>query len=147
MKRRIGSVDYGKVRLGTALSDPLQIVVSPFKVLPHLKDLESTADALVHLFAPYFPLEAFLIGLPLLLNGKEGEMALKVRQWASLLQNKISFPIILWDERLSSQQAERELQEVGLNRKKRSSLIDCRSAALLLQHYLDSKKMAPSFSL
>ena len=80
-----------------------------------------------------------MIGFPLLMNGKEGEMAQEVRTFATLLTSHFSVPHVLWDERLTSSQVDRALRETPLTRKQRSGKIDALAAALILQSYLEKK--------
>lgn len=134
---RIAGIDYGTVRLGIALSDENQIIASPHGVLQAKKRSEETADALLAFLAPHQP-SAIVIGLPNKLSGKSSFMADEVAHFAALLEKKTTIPIILWDERLTSVQAERSLKEAGMNRKKRSKLVDAVAAVIMLQSYLDS---------
>ncbi len=81
--------------------------------------------------------EKIVVGLPLLLNGKKGEMALEAEAFGEALSAFLSLPCIFWDERLTSSQAERMLKEGSLSRKERASFSDTLSATLILQNYLD----------
>jgi putative holliday junction resolvase len=144
--KRLAGIDFGKARIGVSLSDPLQLIASPLATLPHLKNLEETASSLLDFLVKHMPLEALILGLPLLLNGKDSEMTLSVREFSNHLKKIASFPIILWDERLTTQQTDRHFRDLGVNRKKRSQLLDSHSAALILQHYLDSQKVNSSLS-
>jgi putative Holliday junction resolvase len=126
---RIAAIDYGRKRIGVALSDERKIIALPYKVV------EGGLSALVALLLP-LKLEKVLVGLPLLLSGKKGEMALEVEKFAQALGERLSVPIELIDERLSSRQVERELE--ALERKKRSAYLDTGAACLLLQTYLDT---------
>lgn len=134
---RIAGIDYGTVRLGIALSDERHIIAMPHAVLLAKKKSEETAEALLKLLLP-FDLEALVIGFPSKLSGKSSFMADEVSHFASLLRDKSPIPIVLWDERLTSVQAERSLKEAGLNRKKRSKIVDSVAAVIMLQSYLDS---------
>ncbi len=138
MGRFVG-IDYGRARIGLSLSDERKILASPLLAIsvPHkmdllLKELEKT-------LSPYYPLELFVIGFPLLMNGKEGEMAAEVRLFANALTSHFSIPHTLWDERLSSIQVDRVMKEASLNRKQRASKVDALAATLVLQSYMETK--------
>ena len=130
---RIAALDFGLKRIGMAISDPRKIVATP---LPKILNDKKVVETLVQTLSSYHPIENIVLGLPLLFNGKEGDMALFVRQFAEKLQPH--FSILFWDERLTSAQAEKALKEASLSRKKRSLLIDSVSAMFILQSYLDS---------
>lgn len=134
---RIVFLDYGRSRVGVAISNDTRIIATPLQVLSLKKDFHSFLHDLRTILLP-FQVTEIVLGLPLLLNGKEGEMALEVREFAKLLNPhfpdlKISF----FDERLSSSQAERLMKESNLSRKQRSQHVDTVAATLLLQCYLD----------
>jgi len=72
------------------------------------------------------------------MNGKDSEITKEVREFASCLQAALTQPIKLWDERLTSKQAERILIEEGVKRRKRTTVTDTMAATIILQSYLDS---------
>ena len=83
------------------------------------------------------------MGLPLQMNGGEGEIAAEVRKFAAVLSENISLPILFWDERLSSSAMENFLiKEADLSRKKRAKVLDAAAAAYILQGALDALKYA-----
>ncbi len=86
-----------------------------------------------------YKVDAIVMGLPLLLNGKEGPMTAEVKQFSQYLAKVLGIPVILWDERLTSAQVERSLRDSGVNRKKRAEQVDTLAASLILQSYLDLK--------
>jgi putative holliday junction resolvase len=137
---RIAGIDFGKARIGIALSDERQLLASPLITLTTAPksnlpaQVESVYSALIH----YFPLKVIVIGLPLHLNGKESPMSTLVREFAKIVEERFLLPVILWDERLSTAQVERVLKDANMRRKKRTAHLDRMSAALILQNYLDS---------
>lgn len=134
MSKRIAAIDFGHKRIGIALSDPTCRIALPLATVDGgKKAVEHVAKALQN-----YPLSKILIGLPLLLNGKEGDMALETRAFAKKLEEALQIPIIFIDERLSSIAAEKSLKELSFNRKQRTSKIDMVAATLVLQQYLDS---------
>lgn len=138
MARLLG-FDYGRARIGVAMSDPRQIIVSPAFVMPVEKKLLQAIKKIKLKTDPSGPFEALIVGLPLLLSGKEGEMALEAKKFAKLLQEEFQLPLFLWDERLTSAQAERLMKEDDKSRKQRAQAIDTLSATLILQNYLDAR--------
>ncbi len=136
---RIAAVDYGKKRIGLAISDENRSIALPLKLVSAGKTLEESAANVLSELARFNPnLEKILVGLPLLMNGKRGEMADLAERFAALLASKTQASVECVDERLSTAQAERVLKdEMHLNRKQRGGLVDCAAAAVILQAYLD----------
>src|SRR5262245_10892756 len=129
IKRRIVGIDYGIARIGVAVSDELKIIATPLLVLKCEKKAEETAKKLIAELEKdqsekKYEIEKIVIGMPYMMSGKIGFLADEVRNFTSLLQNLISVPIILWDERLTTVQAERSLREASLTRKRRSQMVD-----------------------
>ncbi len=136
MGRCLG-IDFGMARIGLAISDENQRIALPIGFIRAGKTMQETAKLIDDRVAVY-SLEKVVIGLPLQLNGQEGEMAKKVRLFAEVLQNLLIIPFIFWDERLTSAQVERHLKDSGMNRKKRAKHSDEMAAMTILQNYLDS---------
>ncbi|MBS0629054.1 MAG: Holliday junction resolvase RuvX [Verrucomicrobia bacterium] len=137
---RIVGIDYGNARIGLAASDPGKILASPLKAIATKKNLRDTAAAILNEFAPYEPIETFVIGLPLLMNGKESPGSKIVRELALILEELSGKKVVLWDERLTTAQVERTLKEAEMRRKKRVLYIDAMAAGAILQSYLDSPR-------
>jgi putative Holliday junction resolvase len=141
---RIAGIDFGLARIGIAISDETKIIASPFTTVTAEKKADRTVIKVANVLKNHQDtwgsvFEEIVLGLPLFLNGQSGSMADEVKQFAEKLKETFQVPIILWDERLSSVQADRALREHNLTRKERSHLIDQVSAAILLQSYLDYK--------
>ena len=136
--KRIASIDWGEARIGLALSDPGQILASPLKAIKTLPTLKETAQLILSEFASYEPIEKIVLGLPLLMNGKESPGSQKVRELAKILEELSGKTIVLWDERLTTAQVERVLKEAQMRRKKRVLYIDAMAAGAILQSFLDS---------
>lgn len=131
---RVFSLDYGRARIGIALSDDRRCIATPLLALPHDKTFP---QKLQELLTKWKPVDMILLGLPLLMNGKESPMSIEVRAFAEKLKTYLTIPVVLWDERLSSAQSDRLLREAEMNRKQRSEKIDAMSAAVVLQSYLE----------
>ena len=136
---RIASFDYGRARIGISLSDERKIIATPLSILKVPKTLPLLLKELEKALSPYAPFDLFLIGLPLLLNGKEGEMAQEAKAFGNALTAHFSVPCLFWDERLSSSQADRLMKQASLNRKERSQKVDSVCSTLILQNYLEAK--------
>lgn len=129
------ALDYGEVRIGVALSDPLGIIASGFETytrrdltadLAHFKDLcvEKEVDEIV-------------IGLPINMDGSEGERSKATRAFGEKIGEATGLRVTFLDERLSSVSAERLLIEADVRREQRKKVIDKVSATIILQNFLD----------
>lgn len=144
-KTRLVGIDFGLARLGVALSDESKTIASPLKTVKAERRTEDTIEKLIaelnkHSQEYQYTIEALVIGLPLMMSGKKGHLADEVTHFVEALKKHVSFPIITWDERLTTVQAERSLLESSLTRKRRSTVVDTVAATLILQSYLDYKK-------
>lgn len=142
--KRIVGLDYGLARIGIAVSDATKSIAFPLLTLKTEKKIEHTLAKLIgeiekHQLEQNYVMEEIVIGLPLLMSGKTGFLADEVKHFVELLKQSLTVPIVMWDERLTSVQAERSLREGSLTRKKRSKLVDTVAAVIILQNYLDSK--------
>jgi putative holliday junction resolvase len=143
--KRIIGIDYGLARIGVAISDELKIIASPLNTIACQKKLEDTVKIIIAEIeriqeSKDCVIEEIIFGMPLRMNGNVGVQADEVKALAELLKSHIETPIVLWDERLTTVQAERSLREGKMTRKKRSKVIDNVAAAIILQSYLDHKK-------
>lgn len=129
--------DYGSKRLGVAVSDLLLMVATPQKTLfrTNIKeDIESIRQLVTEK-----EVGAIIYGLPLQMDGSEGETAQEVRKFAARVAQEIPLPYTFWDERLSSKAMENFLiKEVDMSRAKRKNILDSSSAAYILQGALDA---------
>ena len=132
---RILALDHGTVRIGVAVSDELKIIATPLEYIP----AEPFADFLARLkdVLREKEVDLILLGMPRNMDGSYGPAALKVQEFAAALKNAVTVPIKLWDERLTSVQANKLLIAGGVRRDKRKEKVDKMAAAILLQSYLD----------
>ena len=137
---RIVGLDFGKARIGVAISDEMQIIARALGTVPNTPQFVHNLRLLL---TKEGEIDKIVVGLPLTLKGQDSEMTLLARSFASNLTTDFSLSIELWDERLTSTMIEKSLQEAGLNRKKRAEKSDALSAVLILQSYLDCKKDLP----
>jgi putative Holliday junction resolvase len=133
---RILALDHGTVRIGVAVSDEMKMIAAPLEYIP----AEPFADFLGRLkeIIRDKEVELILIGMPRNMNGSYGPAALKVQEFVAVLNSALTVPIKLWDERLTSTQANRYLIEGNVRRADRKQKVDKAAAAILLQSYLDS---------
>ncbi len=131
--------DYGAKRLGVAVSDLLQMVATSYKII-YRSSWEKDWEEIRRIIEEK-EIGGIVLGLPLQMNGEEGEMAQEVRAFAAKLSEQTNLPILFWDERLSSSAVENFLiKEVDLSRSKRKKVLDAGAAAYILQGALDALK-------
>ncbi len=141
LRKAILGIDYGSKRMGIAVSDLSCTIATSYKII-YRKNIESDLVELNQIIKEK-EIGGIVMGLPLQMNGIEGEIASEVRKFAEVLKEKIGLPILLWDERLSSSAMENFLiKEVDLSRKKRAKVLDATAAAYILQGALDAIKYA-----
>lgn len=137
--KRIMGIDYGDKRIGIALTDLMQIIASPFEVYKTVNenvDIEYICNMIKSQ-----QVETVVIGLPLNIDGSEGERARKTRHFGLKISEKIKDAnIIFQDERLTSVEAEDILSNAKIKPKDRKSLIDKLSACIILENYLNERR-------
>lgn len=136
--KRVLAIDYGDVRIGLAQSDLMQMIASPLDVIPN-KSVEESAKIIADIIANN-DVETVVIGLPLNMDGTEGERAQVTRKFADILAQHTTAKIVFQDERLSSVEAEDILIEANVRREKRKKIIDKVAACLILESYLSRKE-------
>lgn len=132
---RLLALDVGTVRIGVALSDPLGMMAQPLEVIVRKKT--DPATRVKELIADY-GVQKIIVGQPFTLAGEEGDATRAVASFVADLAKHVDVPIVLWDERMSTAQAERDMIAGGARRAKRKETIDKIAAALILQSYLDA---------
>ncbi|MCK4689720.1 MAG: Holliday junction resolvase RuvX [Candidatus Marinimicrobia bacterium] len=139
---RVLCIDYGKSRIGLALSDPLQIIASPLKTI----ESRNTEKAILTIqdIVIKNDVELIAIGLPIALSGNSTAQTEEVKNFINLLRNEISAPVEEVDERLSSVEAIKILHEKGVKTGHNKGEIDKTAAAIILQTFLDTKNYRPS---
>ena len=134
MERCLG-LDLGEKRIGLSLSDALGWTAGPLQALARVgwkKDLAALRSLIVQ-----HEVGRVVVGLPIQMNGTEGEMARRTQEFVERFRRTISIPVETWDERLTTVQAERILVEADLRRDRRREVVDSMAACLILQGYLD----------
>ena len=134
--QRLLGLDLGEKTIGLALSDPMLSVASPVSTIKRSK-FTADANALLKLAAER-GVGGLVIGLPLNMDGSEGPRCQSTRQFAANLLKLKDFPILFWDERMSTLAVEREMIAHDLTRAKRDKVVDQAAAAFILQGVLDA---------
>jgi putative Holliday junction resolvase len=135
---RIAALDVGDARVGVAISDELGLTARGLGVVRRRGGVQDV-DAIVHLLEPYRPARV-VVGLPLNMDGTEGPQASKVRRFAARVAERTGLAIELWDERLTTVEADAILRETGVPRRERRGLVDQVAAAGILRSYLASRR-------
>jgi len=131
---RILAVDWGRRRIGLAVSDPLGVIATGLPTLEIHGEAEAVArvaDTLREVAA-----ESVVVGLPLLLSGERGESADAAERFAAQLRDATGVPVHLFDERLTSVVAQRRMQETGERLRGRKGKLDQGAAMALLEGWL-----------
>jgi putative Holliday junction resolvase len=135
---RLLGLDFGTKRIGVALSDEMGWTSQGLTTIErkgNRKDIEKIGRLVEE-----HEVEEIVLGLPLNMDGSEGKSAEAVRKFAALLQERLKIAVHLWDERLSSWEAEGILKEAEVKPKKRKQVVDKLAAALILKSYLEAQR-------
>jgi putative Holliday junction resolvase len=135
---RIMGIDYGEKRIGVAVSDPMGWTAQGLEVITKVNSREDAVKSVLEL-AEEYETELIVVGLPINMNGSHGPGAEKARKFASRLAEVSQIPVELWDERLTTMEAEKVLISANMRRSKRRKVIDKVAAVLILQGYLDRR--------
>ncbi|HYM74575.1 MAG TPA: Holliday junction resolvase RuvX [Candidatus Dormibacteraeota bacterium] len=135
---RVLGLDVGARRVGVAISDPLGITAQGLETL-HRKNKKYDLQFLNRIIREY-KVQEIVVGLPLRMSGAEGIQAEKVHAFADDLRKHFKLPVHLWDERLTSAEANRLLRETDLSIEKRGQAVDRMAAILILQGWMESRQ-------
>ena len=139
---RVLGLDVGARRIGVAVSDPLGITAQGLETL-HRQNKRHDFDHLKKVIRDY-EVKEIVVGLPLRMSGAEGTQSEKMRAFAEDLRKKFRLPVHLWDERLTSAEANRFLRETDLSIEKRGKAVDRMAAVLILQGWMEQRSAAAS---
>ena len=138
---RLMAIDWGEVRIGLALSDDTQTLASPLETLVRRAGKRFPMARLLDLVAATSPV-GFLVGLPLSSEGLEEASASAARELAENVARRTGLPVDMWDERMSTARALAAIREQGGSTRGRKQDVDALAAAVLLQHFLDARRLA-----
>jgi putative Holliday junction resolvase len=134
------ALDYGERRIGVAISDPQGLTARPLTVITREtreKDLER-----VRQIAAQFGVTLVVLGLPLNMDGTESPGARQARRFGNTIRHRLELAVELWDERLTTFEADQQMLEAGLSPERRKELRDAVAAAVILQDYLEAQRRA-----
>lgn len=139
---RILAIDYGRRRIGLAVSDPTRTLASPHSVVPNEDPPADPPEQLLRVIREIAPAR-IVVGIPLDMEGEEGEMAREAREFRRSLSERCQVPVVEWDERLTSALAAQVLMdsEPRRSRRRRKGRLDETAAAVLLRGYLASSAL------
>jgi putative Holliday junction resolvase len=139
---RLIGVDLGDRRIGIAVSDPSATLARPLRTIERGRSDELAAKTLVDTIAALHEEDevgGVVVGLPAHLDGTASKQTERVRKMVDLLTSRLSIPVVLQDERLSSHEAEERLAVRERDWRKRKAKLDAAAAAVILQDYLDAR--------
>ncbi len=138
---RVLGLDFGSKTVGVAVSDELMLTAQGLEIIRRESPnkLRRTLARIAQLTEEY-QAERIVLGYPKNMNGTEGERCEKTKEFAELLKKRTNLPVELWDERLTTVEADRIMMETGVRRENRKQYADEIAASLILQGYLDSLK-------
>ena len=136
---RIMGLDYGSKTVGVAMSDPLGITAQAVETIWRKDEnkLRKTCARIEELISEY-EVERIVLGLPKHMNNDLGERAQKALAFGEMVKRRTGLEVVMWDERLTTVEAERTLIENNVRRENRKQYIDKIAAVFILQGYLDS---------
>lgn len=135
-------LDYGSKTVGVAISDPLKITAQGIETIQRKEEnkLRKTLARIEEL-AKEYEVEQIVLGFPKNMNNTIGERAEKSLELKEMLERRTGLPVVMWDERLTTVEAERTLIESNVRRENRKKYVDKIAAVFILQNYLDSLSM------
>jgi putative holliday junction resolvase len=134
-------LDVGSKTIGVAVTDPLGITAQGLDTIRR-KNKRLDFEQLARLMRDY-EISEIVVGYPLRLSGVEGRQSEKMQLFAEELRKKFGLPVHLWDERLTSAQANRVLREAELSIQKRGEAVDRLAAVLILQSWMEARGVGP----
>jgi putative holliday junction resolvase len=132
------ALDVGKKRIGLAVSDGLGITAQGLETLERTRIREDLAK--LKALAAERGVETLLVGRPLHMSGAESRQSEYTSEFAARLGEHLGLPVVFWDERLTSVEAERRLREAGARMAARRGAVDRMAAVLLLESYLEFRR-------
>ena len=131
---RVLAIDYGDARTGIAVSDKTGMIVGQTTVI-HSRNAKKTAQEIA-LLVQQTGTERLVMGFPRNMDGTDGPRAALYREFAALVEQECSMPVILWDERRTTVEAHNILSDCNYHGKKRKNTVDAVAASLILEGYL-----------
>ena len=139
MKKRVIALDVGSKRIGVAVSDEIGMLAQGRGYISRSSDKKAVEE--VRMTAEKEQVRGVVVGFPINMDGTIGERARDARKFAEQVKDATGVLVTLWDERLSTKEAERVMISADVSRKKRKEVIDKVAAQIILQGYLDSEEI------
>ena len=141
---RIMGLDFGSKTVGVAVSDALMLTAQGVETIERKEEnkLRRTLARIEELILEY-QVEEIVLGYPKNMNATEGERARLTEEFRDKLERRTGVPVAMWDERLTTVAADKAMIEMGIRRENRKEYVDMIAAQLILQGYLDCRKMDP----
>lgn len=138
---RIMGLDYGSKTVGVAVCDPLGLTAQAMETITRKEEnkLRQTCQRIEALIREY-EITTIILGYPKNMDGSVGERGEKTREFRNMIGRRTGLPVILWDERLTTIEADEILRESGVPREERKKVIDKVAAGIILQSYLDASE-------
>ena len=135
---RIMGLDFGSKTVGVAISDPLLITAQGIEIIRRKEEnkLRRTLARIEELILEYGVTE-IVLGLPKNMNDSEGPRAILSREFKEMLERRTGLPVTLWDERLTTVEADNIMMEAGIRRENRKEYVDMIAAQLILEGYME----------
>ena len=139
---RVLCLDVGERRIGVAVTDALDLTAQGVETIWRKQEnkLRQTLARIEELISEY-QVERIVLGYPKNMNNTIGERAEKSLEFQQMLERRTGLPVIMWDERLTTVEANRTLMEASVRRENRKQYMDKLAAVFILQGYLDSLSM------
>lgn len=134
-KRPILALDFGRARIGAAISDELQLLAHPLETIPADKKATSRVAEIIR----KKNVDHVVVGIPRSMRGEIGASAKEVFDFVERLRVFLSCPVVTWDERLTTRAAHRALRDAGKTTRQTREYVDQVAAQFILQGYLDRK--------
>ena len=138
VKQRVLGLDVGSKTIGIAVSDPLGITAQGLPTIRR-KNKRTDLQALERLIRTY-EIGEIVVGYPLRMSGAEGTQSAKMADFAEELRKTFGLPVQLWDERLTSAEANRVLRDSEMSIRRRGEVVDQLAAVLILQNWMEAKR-------
>ena len=139
---RVMGLDFGSKTVGVSVSDPLGVTAQGVEIIRRTSEnkLRQTL-ARIEALAREYEVGTFVLGFPKNMNNTKGDLAEKSLAFKETLERRTGIPVVMWDERLTTVEANRTLMESGVRRENRKEYVDKLAAVYILQGYLDSEGM------
>ncbi|MCR4756254.1 MAG: Holliday junction resolvase RuvX [Butyrivibrio sp.] len=140
---RIMGLDYGSKTVGVAISDELLLTAQAKEIIRRKEEnkLRKTLSRIEELIQEY-DVEKIVLGLPLNMDQSESVRSALSEEFRDKIERRTSIPVVMWDERLTTVEADEIMDEVGIKKSERKEYVDMIAAQIILQDYLDNRDKA-----